>query len=193
MSQRRGGGGQQRDNGNTAEELVPFNEVLDLPKSPQSMDRSGDEDVEAAPQGNKNGSSSMDERYEIEAQNLKKKLWKENPFACGLTEPTWTEEYHKFKQNPMRHCSETAERDGIPCICCSAAACSMLGAGRVGNMAILKQSTEWVEEVDDAGDGSEPTVRRFTRPRLDIVVGPVSCETNHISCVLCLYYVEVGW
>ena len=40
-------------------------------------------------------------------------------------------------------------------------------------MAVLKQSTEWVEEVEQDEEGEE-TVRRFTRPRLDIVVGPVS-------------------
>jgi hypothetical protein len=180
MSQRRG---QTKDssNNNTAQELVPFNESLDMPKSAQTMDRSGEDDLEAPLPPKVEG--SLDERYEREAQNLKKKLWKENPFACGLTEPTWTDEYNKFKQNPMRRCSETAERDGVPCICCSAYACSMIGAGRVGHMAIIKQSTEWVEEVEDAGDGTEPTTRRYTRPRLDIVVGPVS--SLHTVLLLC--------
>jgi hypothetical protein len=40
-------------------------------------------------------------------------------------------------------------------------------------MAILKQSTEWVEEVEKDENGDRQT-RRFTRPRLDFVCGPVS-------------------
>jgi hypothetical protein len=89
--------------------------------------------------------------------------------------------------------------------------CTLLGAGRVGNMAVLRQTTEWVEEVvvedddqdddddddeeevdddDDTDDEEElgrgrrrrhprhssatskTTTRRYTRPRLDFVVGP---------------------
>ncbi|OEU18747.1 hypothetical protein FRACYDRAFT_274878 [Fragilariopsis cylindrus CCMP1102] len=60
----------------------------------------------------------------------------------------------------------------VPCGCCSAIMCSVLGAGRIGNMAILKQSTEWVtEEVPDEENGGMKT-NRFTQPRLDFVVGP---------------------
>ena len=58
-----------------------------------------------------------------------------------------------------------------PCGCCSAMICSMLGAGRVGNMAVLRQSTEWVDEMVQDENG-ETTSKRFTRPRLDVVVGP---------------------
>jgi hypothetical protein len=44
-------------------------------------------------------------------------------------------------------------------------------------MAVLKQSTEWVEETVEDENG-ETKIKRFTRPRLDFVVGPVSecCE-----------------
>ena len=62
--------------------------------------------------------------------------------------------------------------DQMPCGCCSAMVCYAIGAGRVGNMAVLKQSTEWVEEqVED--EHGELKTKRFTRPRLDFVVGPV--------------------
>ena len=38
---------------------------------------------------------------------------------------------------------------------------------------VLKQSTEWVEEVEEDENGESKTTR-FTRPRLDVMVGPVS-------------------
>jgi hypothetical protein len=168
---RRGGGPKEAVKD---EEMVPFNEALDQPKTPLTMDRAGDtpeEKKDAQPVA----SLSLDERYETEANNLKQKLWKENPFAVGLCEPTWAEEYAKFKRNPKQQCMDTAEVDGVPCICFSAMVCGYLGAGRVGNMAVLKQSTEWVEEVEEDGNGTEvEKTRRFTRPKLDIVVGPVS-------------------
>jgi hypothetical protein len=171
MSHRRGGGG-PKEAVKKEEEMVPFNESLDQPKIPLTMDRDGD-----VPEENKVAqpiaSLSLDERYETEASNLKEKLWKENPFAVGLGEPTWEEEYANFKRNPKQQCMDTAEAEGVPCICCSAMVCGAIGAGRVGNMAVLKQSTEWVEEVEQDENNVEK-IRRFTRPKLDIVVGPVS-------------------
>ena len=182
MSHRRGGG--PKEAVNKEEEMVPFNEALDQPKTPLTMDRAGD-----APEEKKGAQSvaslSLDERYETEANNLKQKLWKENPFAVGLTEPTWTEEYVKFKRNPRQQCLETAEGDGVPCICCSAVVCGAIGAGRVGNMAVLKQSTEWVEEeVEEDGNDGDKT-RRFTRPKLDIIVGPVSSVKRRKQSMMC--------
>jgi hypothetical protein len=170
MSHRRGGG--PKEAVKKEEEMLPFNQALDQPKTPLTMDRTGDE-LEENNVVQPVASLSLDERYETEANNMKQKLWKENPFAVGLCEPTWEEEYTKFKRNPKQQCVDTAESDGVPCICCSAMVCAAIGAGRVGNMAVLKQSTEWVEEVEEDGNGGEK-IRRFTRPKLDIVVGPVS-------------------
>ena len=151
--------------------MVPFSESLD-PKNAMDRDLSV-----GANSGSSKGSAplSLDDRYEAENISLKQKIWRENFYAVGFTEPTWVEEYEKYRKNMRKECCDAAgDSDGLPCICCSAAVCSLIGAGRVGNMAVLKQSTEWVEEEEDPGDGSEPVIRRFTRPRLDIVVGPVS-------------------
>jgi hypothetical protein len=64
------------------------------------------------------------------------------------------------------------KEEQAPCGCCSAMVCCAVGAGRVGNIAVLRQSTEWVEEeVED--DNGEMKMERSTRPRLDCVVGPV--------------------
>lgn len=174
MSHRRGGG--PKEAVNKEEEMIPFNEALDQPKTPLTMDRAGD-----TPEENKVSqpvaSLSLDERYETEANNLKLKHWQESPFAVGMCEPTWTEEYAKFKRNPKQQCMDTTDGDGVPCICCSAMVCGAIGAGRVGNMAVLKQSTEWVEEVEENEDDVEK-IRRFTRTKLDIVVGPVSLPST---------------
>ena len=171
MSQRRG---LPKETANP--ELVPFSEVLDKPHGGIQMDRDSMEPLETtakkAPVPSKPApSASLDVRYEKEAQNLKLKEWKEGHFAAGFTPSTWDEEYAKFRKNPYDECLSMPDNDA-PCVCCSAILCSKLGASRVGNMAILKQSQEWVEEEEEDENGETKT-RRFTRPRLDVVVGPV--------------------
>jgi hypothetical protein len=118
----------------------------------------------------------LDVRYEEEAKNLKIKQWREGHFATGVMDGTWDEAYAKYKRNPKDECFSMSDDDGTPCLCCSAMACSAIGAGRVGNMAVLKQSTEWVEE-EEVDENGESTARRFTRPKLDVVVGPVRKRT----------------
>ena len=99
------------------------------------------------------------------------KHWKESPFAIGLTEPTWMEERYRD------HDSSDLPPDESGCLCMSAYVCPWFGASRVGNMAVLRSSQEWVEEVEltDAATESNPqqqNIRRYSRPRLDVVVGP---------------------
>ena len=114
---------------------------------------------------------SIEERYENERHNAKIKHWKESPFAVGAVDVGWGEEC-----TPERSCCDQQccreEVDANCCICCSGLICSRLGAGRVGNMAVLKQSMEWVEIVEQDEETGEETVRRYQRPRLDCLVGP---------------------
>jgi hypothetical protein len=106
-----------------------------------------------------------------EKGNNRTKIWMESPFAAGLTEPTWLNEMEKSRRRqPYNDDEINADTSG--CLCCSAIVCPYLGAGRVGNMAVLHSSTEWVEEVEQDEETGEKQVRRFTRPRLNIVVGP---------------------
>jgi len=169
MSQRRGA--PQKETANP--EMVPFSQVLDKPSG--GMRKSMEPMETTRPNPNPSNvtttatPASLDERYESEAHNLKLKHWKEGPFATGMTAPTWEEEYSRYT-NP-RECCMHIEEDSMGCLCFSAIACSKLGASRVGNMAVLKQSTEWVEEEEEDENGETKT-RRFTRPRLDVVVGP---------------------
>jgi hypothetical protein len=104
-----------------------------------------------------------------ERVNNRTKLWLESPFAAGLTETTWLDEMEKRRR---RGNDDEINNDSSGCLCCSAIVCPYLGAGRVGNMAVLHSSTEWVEEVEQDEETGEKQVRRFTRPRLNFVVGP---------------------
>lgn len=140
-------------------------------------------------------------------QSRKMKCWKESPFAVGLTEATWSDELRQGSNVLTACCRAEIDPESNGCLCCSGMLCSLIGAGRVGNIAIIRQSTEWVEEVveddhddddddednddgedtnekeyhdqDDAETGrprkrrtTKTTIRRYTRPKLDLVVGP---------------------
>lgn len=105
-------------------------------------------------------------------KNMRTKHWLDSPFAVGLTEPTWLDERlnHSGRRQPYREDEWNADSSG--CLCCSAFLCPYLGAGRVGNMAVLHSSTEWVEEVEEDEETGEQKVNRFTRPKLNCVMGP---------------------
>ena len=100
---------------------------------------------------------SVEDRYRAEQLSAKRKHWMESPFAVGMVEPTWADE---VAQNPNS------------AMCCPAYICSKLGAGRVGNMAVLRQTTEWVEQVEIDQETGQEKKQRFTRPRLVCVFGP---------------------
>jgi hypothetical protein len=93
------------------------------------------------------------------------RYWKESPFAVGLTEPTWVEERNRSTQ---------LEEDISGCLWCSAYVCPLLGASRVGNMAVLKSSAITVEVLSDDVDETtgQQLTERIKKPQLDIVVGP---------------------
>lgn len=110
--------------------------------------------------------------YQKAKRQRRIKLWKESPFAIGLTEPTWIDERNKSVYSYSDSRSNDMMPDESGCLCMSAQICPLLGASRVGNMAVLKTSQEWVEEMEIDEETNEQSLRRYTRPRLDIVVGP---------------------
>lgn len=119
---------------------------------------------------------SMDARYDAESQQIRTKAWVESYFACGNVNSTWEAEYVQLRETGWKgQCSKLMDgpnSNSVPCGCFSAIVCPMFGAGRIGNMIVLKQSNEWVtEEVPDLENGGTKT-ERSTRPRLDFVVGP---------------------
>lgn len=183
MSQRRGGNKGKPVVEVSNEEMVPFSESLDLPSSGLNIDRESMEPltVTSAPNsGSKIGSAtvesgnapSLDARFDADSQELKLQAWKEGHFATGYVPATWEEECTNYRKDTKRECMRMVDNhNATPCGCCSAMFCSMVGAGRVGNMAVLKQSTEWVDEIVEDENG-ETTSKRVARPRLEIVVGP---------------------
>jgi hypothetical protein len=191
MSQRRGGATKEIG-GVQPEEVMPFSKALDGPASGGIgvMDRESTEPANSTT-GTSNEESttasvSIDDRYHAENHLIRAKQWQESYFARGCTLSTWEAEYAQLKDNGVKgSCSKMMNGrmdDNVPCGCCSAILCSALGAGRVGNFAVLKQSNEWVtEEVPDEENGGTKT-ERSTRPRLDFIVGPVSkiihCEVG---------------
>jgi hypothetical protein len=194
MSQRRGGakGSTKPAVEVSSEEMVPFSESLDQATSsslhidresmePSLQQQQTNNDNEPSngstnnttvlPSGNATSALSMDARFHAENEQLKIKAWKEGPFATGFVPATWDEEYASYRSDVRGQCMKIVDNDNTtPCGCCSALVCAMLGAGRVGNMAVLRSSTEWVEEVGD--EIGESTTKRVTRPRLDCLVGP---------------------
>ena len=95
--------------------------------------------------------------------------WKEGELAAGLVELTWRDELgkHRYAVDNDEDDANGANR-GVCADCCkeemeptcgclylSGLVCSRLGAGRVGNMAILRESTVMVEEVINDADESE--------------------------------------
>ncbi|VEU37725.1 unnamed protein product [Pseudo-nitzschia multistriata] len=184
MSQRRGGSTKETVAVQN-EEIVPFSQALDGPASGgnEVMDRESIEPSQNAHPSNLTSSNkavassvSLDVMYSAESQQIRTKAWQESYFARGNVHSTWEAEYIELKENGWYgECSKMMDghnSNSVPCGCCSAIVCPMLGASRVGNMAVLKQSNEWVtEEVPDLENGGTK-IERSTRPRLDFVVGP---------------------
>ena len=112
---------------------------------------------------------SIDRRYAEERMAAKVRNWKEGELAAGLVELTWRDELGKHRYTDDDDDDANGANRGVCADCCkeemeptcgclylSGLVCSRLGAGRVGNMAILKESTIVVEEViNDADDEEE--------------------------------------
>mmetsp|Transcript_11796 Transcript_11796/g.24894 ORF Transcript_11796/g.24894 Transcript_11796/m.24894 type:complete len:374 (+) Transcript_11796:113-1234(+) len=149
---------------------------------------------------------SIDQRYTEERMAAKVRHWREGELAAGLVELTWTDELgkHRYADDDDANgrnrgaCADCCREEMEPtcgCLYFSGLVCSRIGAGRVGNMAILKESTVVVEEeIDEPDDAEEqmesehggasstasspPTssgavrTHKVHRRRIDLVVGP---------------------
>ena len=165
---------------------------------------------------------SIDRRYAEERMAAKVRNWKEGELAAGLVELTWRDELGKHRYTDEDDDDANGANRGVCADCCkeemeptcgclylSGLVCSRLGAGRVGNMAILKESTIVVEEVindaDDEEEGIESEhdgartapssngsaaaggngavrTRRVHKRKIDYVVGP------YWPMLLCITY-----
>jgi len=135
-------------------------------------------------------SLSIDQLYEAERETNKVNYWRGNYFAAGLVEPTWNDELRRMvgrpgnddgdSNGPNRSCCEDVVSEQIDptcgCLICSAFVFSKIGAGRIGNMAVLKESSVMVEvplNKDEEENDSADAGHRLERQRkIDIIVGP---------------------
>ena len=98
--------------------------------------------------------------------------WKESLYAVGKVDPTW--------KTGMRSCCDTdaSSTDSPTCpTICSSWICGTLGAGRVGNMAIL-----WQHNVKVQGRNEESLIQ----PHIDLIVGPywfVACLITYPAII----------
>ena len=115
--------------------------------------------------------STIDDEYHTQREQTKLRHWKESEYAAGLVEPTWADELELSRrngqcccyvsQNPLGEVFQEEIDPGCGCIYLSAVVCSRIGAGRIGNMAVLKERYVWVkggegetdEENGDICDG----------------------------------------
>ncbi|KAG7364940.1 DHHC palmitoyltransferase [Nitzschia inconspicua] len=134
-----------------------------------------DKSNNAATNRNTTASTSNDEgdifysavEEEGSAQEQRKlKHWRDSPFAVGVVNPTWKEDRPKWCGN------NAAKGDIDETMAVSSIVCGCLGADRVGNFAILAQSTETyqVETIDE--ETGQVVTRSKQRPRLLWVIGP---------------------
>jgi hypothetical protein len=86
------------------------------------------------------------------------RIWKESPFAVGLTHPTWNDEPVKCCNDPW--CCQPVN---ITAICCRYCYC----VGRVGNMVVLLQHN--TVPLTDPIPSTSPAQHR---PKLLLVLGP---------------------
>ena len=148
------------------------------------------------------GGDDIEQQYREERERNKIRHWKESEYAAGLVEPTWSDELDSYRDRGTYCCCCPSGEElsgmfreeidpGCGCIYLSAVCCSRIGAGRVGNMAVLRERYVTVEEeadeeggseradgfVDDNDDGEAPNpgskkTRLVRRRELQLVVGP---------------------
>lgn len=108
--------------------------------------------------------SGREKEKDEDQDSITTRLWKESPFAVGKTKASWADEEIRFVDccRGCFQCSDTCHMKYTAWIC------SILGAKRVGNMAVICQRMENVEE-DSTTAGQD---LRRVRPRLICIIGP---------------------
>jgi hypothetical protein len=130
-------------------------------------------------------SSDMEEE-DSPHQQKKLKHWRESPFAVGVVNVTWKEDRPRWFGNATVNACDIDESMTV-----SSIVCGCLGAGRVGNMAVLAQSTEeyQVESLDE--ESGEVVTQTKQRPRLLWVMGPY--WTVNLFITWPLIFAASGW
>ena len=152
--------------------VAPSNDIYhDL--DPEGADQT---DIIGVNHGSPMEALSIEQRYQLERKTAKVRHWRENQYAVGMVEVTWKDELSRHLGDEdddddinganRSCCSDAASENMDPtcgCLIASGYVCSRIGAGRVGNMAVLKESV--VTEKDENGVS-------VSRTKIDYIVGP---------------------
>lgn len=114
---------------------------------------------------------SLEDEFQREKHALRVKQWKESPFAVGLTDSNWMDERSR-PLKPNNYGDGDIEPDHSGCLCCSAKVGPFLGAGRVGNMIVFRQTEHWIEEDYVDEETGDLMKHKVSRPSLGVVFGP---------------------
>ena len=125
------------------------------------------------------------------AEERKIKHWEDSHFAVGCVNVTWEDDHPSWWCCKSRNADGDITRSVDSRFAVSSIVCGCLGAGRVGNMAVLAQSTEnYDEEIVDQNTG-QVTVAHRKRPKLLWVVGPY--WTVNLFVTFPLIFGVSGW
>jgi hypothetical protein len=94
--------------------------------------------------------------------------WQTSPFAVGRVNASWKDDQYNWFR-PGRN----GQYDRNSKVCCSAHVCGFIGAKRVGNLAVLAQTTEEYDHIEIINEETgEHRKSRRKRPKLLWVLGP---------------------
>jgi hypothetical protein len=173
---RKGGEREEQPHQNSS---MATEENMELVLSPNS---SGEDDSDA--QNNKNNATtatttnnddenddfyvSRDQDIPESTQQRKLNHWRNSPFAVGVVNVNWWDDRPDWCCSTKVDASRTDIDKSMPM---NAIVCGCVGAGRVGNLAVLAQTTESYKVERLGSDGRRITETR-QRPRLLWVMGP---------------------
>lgn len=104
------------------DEMIPFTETL----KDQS---SGTRDIESQGTAESSTVDPLSVKDPQAEKNKRLQEWQDGPFAASMVR-TWEEERARYDGALLKELA--SGNDSMACICCSAFACSKVGAGRVG-------------------------------------------------------------
>ena len=126
---------------------------------------------------NNNGEATTTDMDRMEVAKIKH--WKESKFAVGLVNISWADDRIDCKKATAAQSNDydqgSRSSNGNSMNLCSAYICGCLGADRIGNMAVLAQTTEEYDHHVMNEDTGEFTIEKRTRPKLLWVVRRLSC------------------
>mmetsp|Transcript_790 Transcript_790/g.1665 ORF Transcript_790/g.1665 Transcript_790/m.1665 type:complete len:319 (+) Transcript_790:77-1033(+) len=128
--------------------------------------------VNATIQQNEETPASNGEDLVGAEQQRKIDHWRDSAFAVGCVNVTWEDDQPSWWCLNSRIDSADSARVIDQQFPVSSIVCGCLGADRVGNMAVLAQTTEVFEEEMADPESGEVTTHRKKRPKLLWVVGP---------------------